>query len=67
MAALGFCRWRRRLLWLREEDTQVMGSDGRPRRVRAAAFVRTIERPMLADQIAPVPAKARCGCCEEFT
>jgi len=35
--------------------------------VRAAAFVRTIERPMLVHQIAPVPAKARCGRCEEFT
>ena len=45
----------------------MMGSDRRSRRVWAAAFVRTIERPMLADQIAPVPAKVRCGRCKEFT
>ena len=40
----------KRLLWPREEDTQVMGSD---RRLGAAVFARTIDRPMLAHQSRP--------------
>jgi len=66
MAALAFRR-RKRPLWPREEDTQVMEGYRRSRRVWTAALVCTIVRPTLAHQTTLASVKTQCGHCEEFT